>query len=158
MSMRTQCSARAFGAVEIHAAFPPPLEEGGTVIDWSDGDQLLRIVVIGLVVFVIAGIGVLFLAGSTANQQDAAAPDVAWTLTQINETHVEIRHTGGPPLSTQNLSVNVDGTPTEVAWSNRVVIEGESGIVRVGTGDRVAILWQRAPRDRVILDRWQIGE
>jgi hypothetical protein len=128
------------------------------VIDWSDGDQLIRIVIIVLVVFVIAGIALLFLAGSMASQQDAAAPDAAWTLTQINETHVEIRHTGGAAVSGQNLTVTVNGTPVQVAWSDQVLLEGESGIVRAESGDRVTILWKRTPRDQEVLERWHIGD
>lgn len=128
------------------------------MIDWSDGDQLIHIVIIVLVVFVIAGIALLFLAGSMASQQDATAPDVAWNLTQINETHVEIRHTGGPPISGQNLTVTVNRTPVQVAWSNQLLVKGGSGIVRAGTGDRVAILWKRTRRDREVLERWHIGD
>lgn len=127
------------------------------MIDLSDSDQLFRIVTVFLLVMVVAAVGLLVTAGLMAAQEDDETPSVEWKLTQLNETHAELRHTGGPPVRPENLTVVVDGTPTNVTWSKSLLVEGDSGVFRIGIVKRVTLLWTQSRRDREELDRWHIS-
>lgn len=81
----------------------------------DDGDRLLDLFGVVLVVFIIVSVGILVLAAMNApSQQSANEPNVNWTLQRINATHVQISHDGGDPVSSSELIVTVDGIERHV--------------------------------------------
>jgi hypothetical protein len=126
-------------------------------MDLEDGDQLVQLVMIVLILMVLFGVGVLVLAGTVSDNQRENNPNVSWELDRINDTHAALKHTGGDAVGKGNLTVAVDGTPTAVDWSRPVLINGEGGIVRTGSANRLSIFWQGARGDREVLNRWDLS-
>ena len=127
------------------------------MIDFDDGDQLLNLIGIVLVLFLLVSIAILVLAATSVQQESAAVPDGDWTLTRINESYVRITHAGGEPVQTGNLSVTIDGTPRRPQWTATTLTDGDYGVVRVGEGNRVTLLWMHSEADRDVLKRWQLS-
>lgn len=127
------------------------------MIDFDDGEQLLNIIGIILVVFIIFSVAVLVLAAMSAQERSADIPDTDWELQQLNESYVRITHTGGDPVQTDTLSVTVDGTPRHPQWTSMTLSEGEYGVIRVGDGVTVTLLWQHSESERDVLQRWQLS-
>ena len=126
------------------------------MIDFDDGDQLLNLIGAILVVFIIFSVVVLVLAAMSAQERSADLPEIDWELQQLNESYVRITHAGGNPVQTDKLSVTVDGTPRHPQWTSVTLTEGEYGVVRVGDGVTVTLLWQHSESERDVLQRWQL--
>jgi FlaG/FlaF family flagellin (archaellin) len=128
------------------------------MIDLDDGDQLLNLFGIVLVLALVGSLALVAIAATSVQQQSTTAPEADWTLTRINESHVRISHAGGDPVRTDRLSVAVDGTPHQLHWSATMLTEEEYGIVRAGEHTTVTLLWQRSEADRKMLKRWSLPE
>jgi len=124
------------------------------MIDFDDGDQLLDLVGIAIVMLLAFGAVTLFLA-ATSGQQGASVPDTEWNLTRLNESHVRITHAGGEPIRTEKLSVTVDGTPRRPRWASSFLTADDSGVVRADAGSSVVLLWQRSEAERIVIERWR---
>ena len=127
------------------------------MIDFDDGDQLLNIIGVILLVFIILSVAVLILAAMSAQERSAEQPETDWDLQQITESYVRIIHAGGEPVQTGKLSVTVDGTPRHPQWTSITLTEGAYGVVRVGDGVTVTLLWQHSESERDVLQRWQLS-
>lgn len=127
------------------------------MIDLDDGDQLLNLVGIILLLFLILASAILVLIATSPQQQPAAKPDADWQLQKVNESYVRIRHAGGAPVQTENLTVTVDGTPRRPQWTAPTLTDGDAGVVRIGDGTRVTLLWSRSEADREVMKRWQLS-
>lgn len=128
------------------------------MVNFDDGDQLLNIIGVILLVFIILSVAVLILAAMSAQERSVEQPETDWGLQQINESYVRIIHAGGEPVQTGKLSVTVDGTPRQPRWTATTLTEGEYGVVRVGEGTTLSLLWQHSESERDVLQRWQLSE
>ena len=128
------------------------------MIDFDDGDQLLNLIGIILILSVIISIVIIILATISVQERSADVPDVNWESQQINESHIRITHAGGEPVNADKISITVDGTPRQPQWTAITLAKGEYGIVRVGEGNRVTLLWRHSERDRDVLKQWQLSE
>lgn len=127
------------------------------MMDVDDHDQLLNLVGVILVLFLIISIAGLVLTTMSAPQRSADPPDADWKLQRINESYVRITHAGGEPVQSKNLSVTVDGSPRHPQWTATTLTDGKSGVVRVGNGEMLALLWQPSGPGRDVLQRWQLS-
>lgn len=124
----------------------------------EDGDRLITVFTIVLVLFIVLSVGILILAAVNApSNETAQPPQTSWTLQRENATYVRIVHAGGEPVSTTNLSVTVNGVTRSVTWSG-TLNEGESGLVRARPNTMVQLFWVGGRGDRALLQRWQLGD
>lgn len=128
------------------------------MIDLQDGDRLLNLVGLVLVLFIILGIVTLVLAATSVQQEASAVPDANWNLTRINKSYVRITHVGGEPIQTEKLSVTVDGIPRQTQWTSRTLTGGEYGIVAADNDSKVTLLWRESDVNRVVLKRWRLPQ
>lgn len=121
----------------------------------DDGDRILTLFGIGLVIAILAALGVLVLGAMSAPSPDAPAggPDADWRLERLNETHVRVEHAGGEPVPAEHLVVTVDGRPRHPGWSGTLV-EGDGGVLLVREGQVVRLFWTGTPGDRDLLEQW----
>lgn len=122
----------------------------------TDGDRLLDVVGLLLVLGFVAGVVLLVLIGMGGGPDRPEEPPVTnWHAERVNETHVRIIHAGGDPVETGDLLVTVDGSERAVSWS-RTVFEGDAGVVRAREGATVELYWQPDRRsDRELLRSWE---
>jgi FlaG/FlaF family flagellin (archaellin) len=126
--------------------------------DDGDGDRLITLVLVGLVVAILLMVGALVITAQYVQEESGAAPDTEWELTRLNASHVRITHVGGEPVAASSLSVTVDGVPVHPAWSEGTVTEGDSVEIRVGTeASRLTLLWQHTEQDRDVLEQWSLS-
>lgn len=128
---------------------------GDTMIG-LDGDRLLDLFGIVLVLAIVGALALIGLGVTSAPQESTGPPETDWTLTRVNESHVRVSHAGGEPVRADHLTVAVDGQPRRVRWTAAMLTDGDSGTVRAGTGTRVTLIWQRSEADRRILERWAL--
>lgn len=119
------------------------------------GDHLVNWIGLILILLLVLSVAILVVAISVP-QQSAATPAVNWTLTRINENHVRLTHTGGPPVRTATLTVTVDGVPRQPEWTATILTDGESGVIRVGAASKLTLLWEQSAHDRDLLQRWTL--
>jgi hypothetical protein len=112
----------------------------------DSGDRWLNAVGIFLVLAVVAGLGVVLLAGSTlgpgSNQQP---PSVDWTLERVSPETVRITHNGGDPVQATDLVVTVESFTRRTDWEGTIT-EGDATLITASEGQVVRIYW--APDDR----------
>ena len=121
----------------------------------DDGDLLLNVLGVVLALFIVVGlVGVVLSGISGPSTQVADAPDATWTLERINESHVQLTHSGGDAVPASDLVVTVDGVRRRVSWSG-VVNEGDTGVVRADRGLVVQLYWTNEVGERVKLQDWQ---
>lgn len=101
------------------------------MIDFDDGNRLVNLFGIILVSLLVVSLTALGLS-VTSTQQEPDAPDVAWSLTQINDSYARITHAGGESVPSRDLTVTVNGRAVHPKWTAAVLTENDSGIVRVG--------------------------
>lgn len=121
----------------------------------DDGDTVLNLVGLGLVVAVVIGLGVVALNFSPAEDD---APSANWTAERINDTHVRISHAGGDAVPNSELVVTVDGTPRTTTWNGTdgAVTRGDSTVVQAHRNQVVGVSWEAGHTERRTLERWQI--
>lgn len=118
--------------------------------------------IVGLVLAAVLVGGVVTVALAATSSPDRTGPDADWRFERVNDTHVRIVHAGGEPVSTDLLSVvsaksdvGGSGVPRHAAWSASVLSRGDDGVVFVGDGSALVLLWERADVERVVLARWR---
>lgn len=114
-----------------------------------DGDTMLNVVGAAIVVAVVGGVVVvgLNIAGGSSGE---TAPDVNWTVEQVNDTAVRITHAGGEPVRTENTEVRVESYRRATDWRDPIT-ESESTVVQASEGATVRIIWNPARGDEVIM-------
>lgn len=122
----------------------------------DDGDRLLNVIGIVLVLAILAAIAILVLAAMSAPTSEGPSdgPTADWRLERVNETHVRVLHVGGDPVRASELVVTVDGNPRHPRWSAGTVSEGDTAVLLVREGQAVRLFWTGTPGDRELLARW----
>lgn len=120
----------------------------------EDGDRLLDLVGVVLVLAVVAALGVVALnLGSPPAGE--GAPAANWTVERVNETHVRVVHAGGDPVRTADLRVTVDGLERDAAWTDPVT-ESERAVVAASEGTVVRVVWAGGRGDREVMHRERV--
>ena len=116
----------------------------------EEGDRLLNIIGIVLVVtlVVVIVVGVVIAVNVPANRVDT--PDGEWSFRQTNETHVRITHVDGESVDGAALVVTVDGYSRHPSW-NREVSAGEAVAVEASRSQVVRLYWDGGRSDRIQL-------
>jgi len=126
--------------------------------DGGDESRLLRAFGVVIVVVILVQLAVLAIAATTAPSREGdTAPDAEWRLEDVNRTHVRIVHAGGNALPTDNLAVTTEGYRREVAWSARVLREGDTGVLRANSGQTVRMYWAGSDGTRDLVRQWTVG-
>lgn len=120
----------------------------------DDGDRVLDLIGVGLVLFIVIAVSVLVLAAANA-PYGMDTPDVDWTIDRVNESAVRITHAGGDSLQSANIVVTVDGVIRHAGWPEQVT-EGDSGIVHAEAGAIVRLYWTGGRGDRSLLLKRQV--
>jgi hypothetical protein len=102
----------------------PSVEGDRAMADDGDGDRLVTMILIGLVVAILLMVGALVITARYVQKESGAAPDTEWELTRLNASHGRIAHVGSKPVAASSLSVTVDGVPVHPAWPEGTVTEG----------------------------------
>ncbi|MFB6185851.1 MAG: hypothetical protein ABEI86_03165 [Halobacteriaceae archaeon] len=123
----------------------------------SEGDRYLQIigVVLAVGLFVSTGLLVFVAIQSSPNSDTKPIPNVNWTISRINESHVRLIHAGGKPVDTANIMVTVDGIKRYVSWSNTLT-QGDSGTVRAREGQIVRIFWVKGKGNRILMESFTV--
>lgn len=120
-----------------------------------DDDRLLDLAGVLVALILVAAIAVIFLAGATApSRQPAEPPQADWTISRIDQGHVELTHAGGEPVDAENLVVSVAGVERSPGRSDRLT-EGDSIQVPARTGQQVSLFWVAGRDERLLLERWE---
>lgn len=121
----------------------------------DDGDTVLNLVGIGLVVALLIGLGVIALNFSPS---DDGAPSANWTAERVNDTHVRVAHAGGDAVPNSEVVVTVDGTPRTATWNGTsgAVTDGDATVVQVRRNQVVGVSWEAGHTERQTLERWQV--
>jgi len=116
----------------------------------EEGDRLLNVIGIGLVValVVVIAVGVVIAVNVPANRVDP--PDGEWSFRQANETHVRITHDAGESVEGAALVVTVDGYSRHPSWSEAVT-PGETVAIEASRGQVVRLYWDGGRTDRIQL-------
>lgn len=119
-------------------------------------DRITSAIGIGLVLFIIAAMGVVILAGMSAPAPESMElPNANWTVQRVNDSYVQLSHAGGEPVPGSALAVSVDGIERPMVWTGQVE-EGETGLVSATTGQTVRLYWISGRDDRVLLEQWEV--
>ncbi|MFB6123381.1 MAG: hypothetical protein ABEJ78_07985 [Haloferacaceae archaeon] len=119
----------------------------------EDGDRILNLVGAALVLALLFSVGLLVVVASEG-PTTASGPDARWSLSRVNETHVEVSHAGGERTHASNLVVTVDGRERGVSWSG-VLTRGDSGVLRARETQVIRLYWLPENGNRELLARWQ---
>ena len=116
----------------------------------EEGDRLLNVIGIGLVValVVVIAVGVVIAVNVPANRVDP--PDAEWSFRQANETHVRITHDAGESVEGAALVVTVDGYSRHPSWTGAVT-PGETVAIEASRGQVVRLYWDGGRTDRIQL-------
>jgi FlaG/FlaF family flagellin (archaellin) len=121
---------------------------------FEDGERLLDVVGVALVVAVLLALGVVAVAVGAGPTGDAA-PDAEWSLERVNDSHVRITHAGGDPVPAAELVITVDGLQRNEEWSG-VVTPEESAVVRASERELVRIYWDAGRGERELFTQWRV--
>lgn len=114
----------------------------------EDGDRILNLVGVALVLALVLAVGVLAL---NFDPPDAAgAPDANWSIERVNDSHVRVTHAGGQPVRTENLRVTVDSLERSTDFTDPVT-PGENATVDASDGSMVRVVWNGGRGDRLIM-------
>jgi hypothetical protein len=122
----------------------------------DDGDRLLDLIGVGLVLFIVIALAVIVLAAMNA-PYSGDTPETDWRIQRVNETHVQVSHAGGDAIESSNLVVEVGGVTHHPDWPAQIST-GDSGIVRAEPGQTIQLYWTGGRGDRALLQRWQLPE
>jgi FlaG/FlaF family flagellin (archaellin) len=114
----------------------------------EDGDRILNIVGVVLVVALLFAVVVLALNFDPPDSADA--PETEWAVERVNDSHVRVTHAGGDPVPTENLRVTVDSLERITDFSDPVTPD-ENTTVPASEGSLVRIVWNGGRGDRVIM-------
>lgn len=120
----------------------------------DDGDRILTLVGIGLVLFLLSAIGVVVLA-AMAGPMGAEPPNAQWRLERMNDSVVRITHAGGETVAASELVVTVDGFERDITWSGRIE-PGDAGRLQATESSSIHLYWDGGRGDRVSLATWRV--
>jgi hypothetical protein len=109
------------------------------MVDLDDGDQVLTLVGVVLVVALVAAVGVLAL--NFDPPEDDPKPGGNWSIDRVNDTHVEITRT--------------DGVRRNVDWTDPVV-PGASITITANEGVRIRVIWAGERGNRGTLEMQRV--
>jgi len=119
----------------------------------ASDDRILDLIGLLIVVGLVFGVGTLiFFGGPGPADPTPSEPDANWTTERLNDTHVQIAHTGGDAVPSGDLAITVDGDERPVPWSGEVA-RGDVTLLRVDTGASVTLYWTGGS-GRVTLGEW----
>jgi FlaG/FlaF family flagellin (archaellin) len=120
---------------------------------FEDGDRLLDLIGVVLVVAVAAGVGVVAL--NVGSAEESTRPEADWTVERVNDTHVKVVHAGGDPLPAERLLVTTDGVPRSADWPDPVT-EDDAATVRAREGTVVKLFWDGGRTRQTLVDSWTV--
>jgi hypothetical protein len=118
-------------------------------------DRILDVIGLLIVFGLVFGLGTLvFFGGGTGPGNPLPDdPDANWTVTRVNDTHVQLGHTGGDSVQSERLALTVDGEERSVPWSGEVS-QGDVATVRAPAGSELELRWTGGSGDPVTLGEW----
>lgn len=114
----------------------------------EDGDAVLNLVGVVLVVGLLAAGGVVAL--NFTPQDDEEAPDADWSFERVNDSTIRVTHAGGDPVREEPLRVTVDGVGRSTTWDDPVV-PNDSALVQAPEGTMVRVVWQGGRANRAVM-------
>ena len=114
----------------------------------EDGDRILDLVGVVLVLGLLAAVGVVAL--NFDPPQDDQPPEAEWTIERVNASVVNVTHAGGEPVRTDELRVTVDSLRRDTTWEDPVA-PGDSTLVSASEGTMVRVVWLGGRGDRVVM-------
>jgi len=123
------------------------------MLDLDDGDQVLNLIGVVLVVAVVLAVGVLAI--NFDPPEDDPAPGGNWSVERVNDSHIQITRTDGEPIPADQLQLAIDGVQRNVDWTDPVV-PGASVTVPANDGVRVRVVWIGGRGNRATLDSWRV--
>jgi hypothetical protein len=120
----------------------------------EDGDTILDLVGVGLVLAVLVGVGVVAVAIG-AGPTETGAPDANWSVERVNGSFVAITLAGGDPVEPEKLFVTVDTLQRSADWPP-LVTEGNGTVVRAGENAVVRLYWDGGRAQKTVLAKWQV--
>ena len=114
----------------------------------EDGDRILDIVGVILVVGLVVAIGVVALNFDPPEKE--SPPEAEWSIERVNGTTVNVTHAGGEPVRADELRVTVDSISRDTSWSDPVR-PGDSTLVQAATGTKVRVVWLGGRGNRVVM-------
>lgn len=124
----------------------------------EEGDRILRIVGIVLVVGILIALSLMVLAGMNSSFGASDPPIADWNVSRVNESYIQIAHRGGDPVKTEKLVITVNGRVRQVSWTDDDTISrGDSTVLRVSEGRVVRLFWKGQPGNRNMLYRERVG-
>jgi len=121
----------------------------------EEGDRILTVVGVVLVVALVAALGIAVLAATSAPARESSPPDANWTLDRVNDSHVRITHDGGEPVPAAELVVMANRYERDVSWTG-LVGPSDSGVVRVGEQQKVRLIWDGGRAEQRQLAAWEV--
>jgi len=114
----------------------------------EDGDRILRLVGVALVLAVVIALGVIAL--NFQRPADNPEPGGNWSIERVDQSTVEVTRTDGEPVSPEDIVVTVDGVRRNAEWTDPIV-PGSAVTVDASEGTLVRIVWTsgRGERERL---------
>ena len=114
----------------------------------EDGDRVLNLIGVALVLAVVVALGVVALNFDTPEEDPV--PGGNWSMERVDESTVEVTRTGGQPVPADEIVVTVDGVRRNADWTDPIVT-GSSVTVDASEGTLVRIVWTsgRGTRERL---------
>ncbi|PSQ43836.1 hypothetical protein BRD17_05340 [Halobacteriales archaeon SW_7_68_16] len=119
----------------------------------DDGDRILDLVGIALVLALVAALGVVALNFNPPESE--TVPEANWTIERLNDSHVRVTHAGGDPVRTENLYVTVDSIERRTGYQDPVT-PGVNATVPASTGSMVRVVWNGGRGERQIMARKRV--
>jgi len=123
------------------------------MLDLDDGDQILNLIGVVLVVAVVVAVAVLALNFNPP--EDDPAPGGNWSVERVNDSHIQISRTDGEPVPADELQLAIDGVQRNVDWTDPVV-PGASVTIAANDGVRVRVVWVGGRGNRATLESWRV--
>jgi hypothetical protein len=114
----------------------------------EDGDRILKLVGVALVLAVVIALGVI--AVNFDRPADEPEPDGNWSVERVDNSRVEVTRTDGEPVTPGEVVVTVDGVRRNAEWTDPIV-PGSSVTVDASEGSLVRVVWAggRGERERL---------
>jgi hypothetical protein len=119
----------------------------------EDGDRILNLVGVVLVLALVAAVGVLAL--NFDPPEDDPAPGGNWSVERVNDSTVQVTRTGGEPVPADEVRVTVDGVRRNADWTDPVV-SGSSTAFDASEGALVRVVWVGGRGNRATLRQWRV--
>ena len=114
----------------------------------EDGDRILRLVGVALVLAVAIALGVIAINFDTP--AEGREPAGNWSVERVDNSRVEVTRTDGEPVAPDEIVVTVDGVRRNAEWTDPIV-PGSTVTVDASEGSLVRVVWAagRGERERL---------